>query len=617
MENMIDDIMCIINKCHPIESTKLKRQSKEIVSSNSSLNAIQNDIEQLFANKSFIAGGVEYSNLNKMMACCNLKAGEEVKAVYNLAESHAIFLRRQILHRHLKTKMREKVLETPQVYGLKSEYIKLHAQNPEPEATLLSNLVNLPKEWYIVQVTAQYEDSLYLHYNKDTCNFINALHISILPTENSVIKPLCITLSKPRSHTKYDVCNEIQEILDKNRSDLTAKYANKDLYWKMRLRQDNKMKTAVHEFEFSWLREWRILFMADFIDNMDVAAEMESIVDKLITDCLSCNDLCPRTKWLLKKISLGACFLTREEIARAIKYILKNQEKLAENLILSIYGKLSNLQILRTAKRKTLVLIIDEYLDFLPFESLEILKNNPVTRFSSIYVAYTLFKQHENTMKDGCKIVKMKENLGTCIVNPSGDLLKMEKRLELFINYWLTNWKSLYNKKPGEEMFEDALVNYDILMYNGHGSGIQYLPGERIEKLKVKAIVLLFGCNSIRMASVGGPFPPYGITNQYLIASSPCVLGMQWEITDSDIDKMTASFISTWIPSSPGRSWSHVDIDAWCKGNFRFLKDSQRNTTNITTEPEMLRAISKSKEACSLYMTAASIVTRGLPIKLE
>lgn len=72
------------------------------------------------------------------------------------------------------------------------------------------------------------------------------------------------------------------------------------------------------------------------------------------------DHICPRTKWLLKKISLGACFLTREEIARAVKYVLCNHEKLAENLILSIYGKLLDLQILRNAKRKTLVLIIDE-----------------------------------------------------------------------------------------------------------------------------------------------------------------------------------------------------------------------------------------------------------------
>lgn len=73
MDDLIDDIMYIIHKCHPIESMKLKKRSKKKISSNSSLKEIQHDIEQLLANKSFNAGGVEYGNLNKMMACCNLK----------------------------------------------------------------------------------------------------------------------------------------------------------------------------------------------------------------------------------------------------------------------------------------------------------------------------------------------------------------------------------------------------------------------------------------------------------------------------------------------------------------------------------------------------------------
>lgn len=97
-------------------------------------------------------------------------------------------------------------------------------------------------EWYIVQVTAQFEDSVYLQYNKNTCHSMHALHITILPTGNSILKPLCITLPKPQTYTMYDICNEIREILGNNKSDLTATYANKELYWKMRLKQDNKMK---------------------------------------------------------------------------------------------------------------------------------------------------------------------------------------------------------------------------------------------------------------------------------------------------------------------------------------------------------------------------------------
>lgn len=178
----------------------------------------------------------------------------------------------------------------------------------------------------------------------------------------------------------------------------------------------------------------------------------------------------------------------------------------------------------------------------MPFESMEILKSHPVTRFPSLHIAYALFKEHESTMENGCKIIRVKNDMGTCIVNPSGNLVKMEKRMRLFIKYWLPNWKSLYNVEPDEKLFEDALINYDILMYvyftcffllyiyymyityfcnryNGHGNGIQYLSGEQIEKLRVKSIVLLFGCSSVKLLTVGGRYPPYGVSNQYLIAS--------------------------------------------------------------------------------------------------
>lgn len=67
-----------------------------------------------------------------------------------------------------------------------------------------------------------------------------------------------------------------------------------------------------------------------------------------------------RSKWLLKKIALSACYLTREEIARAVKYVLSDYDKLAHNVILSIFGKLPCIQELKDATRKTLVLIIDE-----------------------------------------------------------------------------------------------------------------------------------------------------------------------------------------------------------------------------------------------------------------
>ncbi|XP_076168881.1 extra spindle pole bodies like 1, separase isoform X2 [Ptiloglossa arizonensis] len=539
--------------------------------------------------------------------------GIELEAICRLIESHAVMLRQQVLHRYVKTKMRELILNTQQFYGLKSSYIDFDINDSNSVDNIKAKLFDLPKEWYVIQITAQHKSSDIFEF---TFNAMHAVHIIILPTGSKEVEPMCITLPKPKLNSSYDICHEIQKILSNNRSELEATYANNELYWKMRNRQNTDMKIAIHTLEYTWLREWRVLFMADPIDKNELVTDIVQMIDKLILDNKEHWNISKRSTWLLKKIALGACFLTREEIAYAVKYVLSDYDKLADNVILSIYGKLSCIQELKDAIRKTLVLIVDEHMDYIPFESMEILKCHPITRFPSLHVAYALFKEHENTMENGCKIITVKNDMGTCIVNPSGNLPKMEKRMQLFIKHWLPNWKSWYSVEPKEDVFEDALINHDILMYNGHGNGIQYLPGEQIERLRVKSIVLLFGCSSVKLLIVGGRYPPYGVSNQYLIASSPCVLGMLWEVTDADIDKMTTNFISNWIPSPMNRPWTDVDINMWCAGTLKFLKTSQKSAQNVPQEPEMLRAVAKSKDVCSQYMTAAAIVVRGLPIKL-
>ncbi|XP_015437312.1 PREDICTED: separin [Dufourea novaeangliae] len=609
----MDEILQILHECH-FSNDKLEELSN--VTGDDSLENVKSDAERLLLNARCDVGNVEYSNLNKMLAICYLKMGNELEAICHLIESHAVILRQQILHRCLKTKLRETVLNTEQVCGLKSSYVEFNVNNVNNVKNLKAKLFDLPKEWYMIQVTGQYNPSCITEYQKSMSNTMHEIHITVLPPGTEEIEPLCITLPKPELHSSYDVCLEIQRILSTNRSELAATYANNELYWKMRGRQNTNMKTAIQALEYKWLREWRILFMADPIDKDDLVTNIVQMIDKLILDNKKRKNISMRRKWLLKKVALSACFLTREEIARAVKYVLSGYEKLADNVILSIYGKLSSIQEMKDAVRKTLVLIVDEHMDYIPFESMEIIKCHPVTRFPSFHIAYALFKEHESSMENGCKIIKVRKDMGTCIVNPSGNLAKMEKRMKLFIDYWLPNWRSWYSVKPDEEVFEDALVNHDILMYNGHGNGIQYLPGEQIERLRVKSIVLLFGCSSVKLLTVGGRYPPYGVSNQYLIASSPCVLGMLWEVTDADIDKMTANFISNWIPSQLNRSWADVDINMWCAGTLKFLRNREECTENVPVEPEMLRAVAKSKDVCSQYMTAAAIVVRGLPIKL-
>ncbi|XP_076756318.1 extra spindle pole bodies like 1, separase [Xylocopa sonorina] len=609
----MDEICKIIRECHLSNDEHDKTQ--DMVEINST-EKVRNDIKMLLASIRSNIGSVEYANLNKMLAICYLKIGSELKAIFHLIESHAVILRQQILHRSVKTEMRESILNRQQTYGLQSSYIGFNIYNANSIDNLKAKLFDLPKEWYIIQITGLYRSSNASEYRDEKINTMREIHITILPTGVKDTDPLCITLPKPKLQSSYDICYEIQKLLSNNRSELKATYENNELYWKMRQKQNTIMKTAIKSLEYTWLREWRILFMADPINKHNIVTDIVEMIDKLMSDHKMSKKISKRSKWLLKKIALGACFLTRKEIARAVKYVLSDYNKLADNIILSIIGKLPCMQELKDATRKTLVLIIDENMDYIPFESMEILKCHPVTRFPSLHITYALFKEHENTMENGCKIIKVKNDMGMCIVNPSGDLPRMEKRMRLFIEYWLPRWRSCYNIEPQEELFEDALINRDILMYNGHGNGIQYLSGEQIERLRVKSIVLLFGCSSVKLLKVGGRYPPYGVSNQYLIASSPAVLGMLWEVTDADTDKMTTNFISNWIPSPLNRPWTDVDINMWCSGTLKFLQCPQKSIQNAAIEPEMLRAVAKSKDVCSQYMTAAAIVVRGLPIKL-
>lgn len=149
---------------------------------------------------------------------------------------------------------------------------------------------------------------------------------------------------------------------------------------------------------------------------------------------------------------------------------------------------------------------------------MRLLTNHPVTRFPSFHVAYAMFKEHKDSIIEGCKIVKMSDEVGAFIVNPGGDLTRTEQRMKSFIDYWLPKWKGTYQTKPDVTSFGQALVDHDILMYIGHGSGIQYLPGNQIEKLRVRALPLLFGCSSLKLLPVGGRFPPIGVFNRYMTA---------------------------------------------------------------------------------------------------
>ena len=81
----------------------------------------------------------------------------------------------------------------------------------------------------------------------------------------------------------------------------------------------------------------------------------------------------------------------------------------------------------------------------------------------------------------------------------------------------------------------------------------------KVEKLRVHAVPLLLGCSSGQLARHGRSLDPLGtaqvgvlapkdsfsssFVQNYLLASSPALLGFLWAVTDADVDQWTVVFL--------------------------------------------------------------------------
>ena len=87
---------------------------------------------------------------------------------------------------------------------------------------------------------------------------------------------------------------------------------------------------------------------------------------------------------------------------------------------------------------------------------------------------------------------------------------------------------------PSLPKIQGALSTMDAFVYCGHGSRLRTMSAQEIEKLRIRALPLLFGCNSGRLEQIGRAFDPIGGAHAYLIATAPCLLGFLWSITGED-----------------------------------------------------------------------------------
>ncbi|CAF4971372.1 unnamed protein product, partial [Rotaria socialis] len=130
---------------------------------------------------------------------------------------------------------------------------------------------------------------------------------------------------------------------------------------------------------------------------------------------------------------------------------------------------------------------------------------------------------------------------GYYIVDPGNDLPRTKERFLKFQNEkpdLIEKWNGVIERFPTNDAIKDIFKSKDVLLYMGHGSGSQFYPVDDVQKNSSRLCVLLMGCSSARLQSLGD-FEVFGMPFAYLTCGAATILGCLWDVTDRDIDGLT------------------------------------------------------------------------------
>ncbi|XP_026740569.1 separin-like [Trichoplusia ni] len=520
-------------------------------------------------------------------------------------------------------------------------------------------LKEFPKEWTVVQLTVPYNPNENLKPLNEYRTDVTSLFLCTYTNDyqdDSVIPP--ITVHIPANITKEGekpLFTELYSLLDENYKTIdNAQFLNNKRlvqnYWSRREDIDLRMKSVINVMDKEWLGGWGCLLTGKLIDKT-LKEKVIKLVDTTISDwgfirltqkqrvlLYNLIESCPvlqsqQIKTCIRRIlteygnsedvrqvlnpECGSCtkeFKFLNELC--LKCLSKSFEKLHHFSLVDGIRAFSQavMQIkdndeLKKAKRHPVILIVDEMLDTFPWETLPILNQHPVSRMENIHFLYYLYKIHEKKICDG--YFNAKCDVGRYVINPEKNLDRMENRMTSFVQYWCPAWSGHVGELPSPNDFISHLTQADIFLYCGHGDGCQLGAGG-VERARGGALCVLAGCGSVREAAPAPRAPPAAAHHMLHIAGCPMVVGMLWEVTDLEVDKVISTLLSLFVPSEAPVAWANVGKAKWSHG---VLDTSVEQKSPVTPERSLLRAICQARGSTGYIMIASSVVARGLPVK--
>ncbi|XP_034537905.1 separin [Notolabrus celidotus] len=248
---------------------------------------------------------------------------------------------------------------------------------------------------------------------------------------------------------------------------------------------------------------------------------------------------------MLKALLLGSPALSKEDLKQFALGVSPQWDVECDQLLQIAVSQLAD----RDEPRSHVVLILDKYLQKLPWESISILQSCSVSRMPSLHSLIGLNIQKETDSRSILKYGVDTKHV-FYVLDPDANLGNSQDRFKDWFNSKL-DWEGVCGVAPDSGRLEEAVATKDLYIFVGHGAGARFLDSQGVLKRQMRAAALLFGCSSAALA-VRGDQEGQGIILNYLIAGCPFVLGNLWDVTDRDIDRFTKALLESWLSAGSG-----------------------------------------------------------------
>jgi len=441
----------------------------------------------------------------------------------------------------------------------------------------------LPESWTVLQISCYNSLCLsrFKRTKQDAALKERNPNLFLVRMCNDGRAPMVRTvLSKEKSGTAPYLL-ELQSILKELVLLLKEPPTDRKKYWNLRDQLNKRLLTTVQSIENSWLSSAKTFLLGKLKTESSISAIND--VSKEIAELLS-EDV-SKTENELKVLLSGAALLSASQIfseLRKLFSVAKDEAVYEATKLLLKYAE-TKLNFVGE-QREPVILILDPELQTLPWESLPCLTKSKqaFSRIPSLQFLSLLWSVHKDSKSSIVPPGIAKDSV-FYMVNPDKDLPKTQERLEGALKEF-RDWEGLFGKPPEAGQLQKVVGNKDVFIYAGHGCGSKYLSSDEIERLRVRVVPLLFGCNSGELYRSGRNLEPRGMAQSYMVGTSPAVVGFLWPVTDLDVDEFTKQFVEYWLTGQ---------------------------------EENLLQAVADRRMSFNHFVNAGALVVYGLPVRVN